>query len=317
MEKVVPILNCKDLSESINFYRDRLGFDARVESWDQAGRPSVAAFARAGVEFRASQDRGDPGSERARELRLKEPGVAVDLYINVDDVDAEYRLLTNRGVRTQSPPEDRFWGERTFTAFDPDGYRLTFAQRIVETAAEESPETEDEFAPVPGPAVRLRPASPPATTPARTPKEPAGPKPAPPRKPVRPGAKQPGARKVAAGKKPTARKAAAKKPARPKVAAKKPTRAKVVAKKLAPAKAAKKAKQGRAGPKVAPSRPSAKPGRSAAARRGPRSTPRSRASQGSRKRAGATARAKQAVKSVRRVTSPSTGRKKGSRARRG
>jgi len=307
MEKVIPILNCKDLRESINFYRDRLGFDAQVESWDEAGRPSVAHLAREGVEFRASQDRGDPGSERARELRLKEPGVAVDLYINLDDVDAEYRLLTSRGVRTQGPPEDRFWGERTFTAFDPDGYRLTFAQRVVETAAEVGLEEEEEITPVPGPAVRSRPTSPPATTPARTPKEPAGPKPEPPREPVGPRAKRPAARRVAASKKPKARKAAVKKPAR----------AKAAVKKQAPGKAAKKAKKGTAGRKVAPSRPPAKPGSSAAGRRGPRSTPPSRASQSPRKRAGTAAQAKQSVRSARKVTSPVSGRKKATRARRG
>ena len=48
-------------------------------------------------------------------------GTGVMLNFNVDDVDAEHKRLTEAGLQTAMPLEDRPWGDRGFSVIDPIG----------------------------------------------------------------------------------------------------------------------------------------------------------------------------------------------------
>ena len=48
----------------------------------------------------------------------------------VDDIDAHHRQAVTEGATIQSEPEDMFWGDRRYEAFDPEGHRWHFAQRL-------------------------------------------------------------------------------------------------------------------------------------------------------------------------------------------
>jgi PhnB protein len=43
-----------------------------------------------------------------------------------DDVDALCKRAEAAGATVESPPADMFWGDRTCTLVDPDGYKWCF-----------------------------------------------------------------------------------------------------------------------------------------------------------------------------------------------
>ena len=51
------------------------------------------------------------------------------LYFMVQDVDAAYRTLSNRGVSFDEPPRDMPWGHRVARLKDPEGRRVCLAQQ--------------------------------------------------------------------------------------------------------------------------------------------------------------------------------------------
>jgi uncharacterized glyoxalase superfamily protein PhnB len=48
----------------------------------------------------------------------------------VDDVDAHYERARASGAAIVDPPADKPFGERQYTAVDPEGHRWTFSQHI-------------------------------------------------------------------------------------------------------------------------------------------------------------------------------------------
>jgi PhnB protein len=48
----------------------------------------------------------------------------------VDDVDRHYVQAKAAGATILSPPEDKFWGDRSYAAIDREGYRWTFRKIV-------------------------------------------------------------------------------------------------------------------------------------------------------------------------------------------
>jgi len=48
----------------------------------------------------------------------------------VDDVDSHYAKARAEGATILSPPEDKFWGDRSYAALDCEGYHWTFRKII-------------------------------------------------------------------------------------------------------------------------------------------------------------------------------------------
>lgn len=123
--KVVPELACRDITASVVFYRDVLGFHVRYE------REGFAYLDRNGAQLMIEAELGSwTTGERQRPY-----GRGINLQIEVEDVGAmlatlktaEYPLF--RGV-TESWYRANGWerGQREFLVQDPDGYLLRFAQ---------------------------------------------------------------------------------------------------------------------------------------------------------------------------------------------
>ena len=53
-------------------------------------------------------------------------GKGMYIYIQVDDVDVEYRHQLKKGLVPASEPRNWSWGNREFILKDPDGYKLCF-----------------------------------------------------------------------------------------------------------------------------------------------------------------------------------------------
>lgn len=125
LTKLTPNLIVADVTRSIAFYRDVLGFS--VLTTVPADAPYVFAIVQSG----------------AVEIFLNAPGPAVDeypvfkdrpiggtltLFIHVDDVRREYEAVKDQ-VQVVMPLEKKWYGVTEFAFTDPDGYVITFAQQ--------------------------------------------------------------------------------------------------------------------------------------------------------------------------------------------
>lgn len=126
-----PILWVNNIERSVAYYREKLGFDLRMAINGTDGAMVHAAVANGAVALMLGYKDGVP-ADPARS------GGGAELYINTDGVDALYRHVRHAGTPLTNEIADQYWGDRTFTVTDPDGYVLTFAQPVRAFAPEES-----------------------------------------------------------------------------------------------------------------------------------------------------------------------------------
>jgi PhnB protein len=124
--KLTPDLGVTSIEKSIAFYRDVLGFNVGYEMPGPDGKLMHADVSSgdASVMF----DRLDWMPEASR----SNLGNGTGLYFNVGDVDidAYYASIRAAGTHVDQEIQDQFWGDRSFTIHDPDGYHLTFAKSV-------------------------------------------------------------------------------------------------------------------------------------------------------------------------------------------
>lgn len=112
-----------DMAISLAFYRDVLGFQLKQSVPEEP--PFVFAWLeRGGVEIFLNDAR--PVLAEFKTLRA---GDTSTLFIVVNDVDALHGQISGR-ARIVMGLTDQFYGMREFAVLDPDGYLMTFAQRI-------------------------------------------------------------------------------------------------------------------------------------------------------------------------------------------
>ena len=98
------ILAVADVSRSVEFYRDRIGFEVEALYDD----PPYAT-----LQLAVAAD-----SARADVL----------LVVEVEDARAEHRRLAETGVRFLAEPHEPPWGGCRFFCVDPDGYLVEIEQ---------------------------------------------------------------------------------------------------------------------------------------------------------------------------------------------
>ncbi|PXY27932.1 VOC family protein [Prauserella muralis] len=110
----------ESLARSVEFYRDVLGFEVRIEG------DGYVEFTMDNTKFALFERTKLP------ELIGGEGGSAPcgEIGFIVEDVDAEARRLREAGVPILTGPVDRPWRERTLHIADPDGNVVEFAQKL-------------------------------------------------------------------------------------------------------------------------------------------------------------------------------------------
>ena len=78
---------------------------------------------------------GNPG-EGYRNPK-EQSGETIGLYVYVEDVDAHYERAKAAGAEITEEPVDQEYGERRYTARDPEGHKWFFATRTKTVAPEE------------------------------------------------------------------------------------------------------------------------------------------------------------------------------------
>jgi uncharacterized glyoxalase superfamily protein PhnB len=126
--KQTPNLVVADLARSVAFYRDLLGFSVTMTVPDQA--PFVfAMLQRDGLDLFVNDIKAvkeDPAYAAMAQVVGKS---GVSLYFDVKGVKALYDALKGKAT-VVAPLERKFYGVTEFNITDPDGYLITFAERL-------------------------------------------------------------------------------------------------------------------------------------------------------------------------------------------
>jgi len=124
LTKLTPNLIVADVSRSIAFYRDVLGFTLGATVPDAA--PFVFAIVQSGpVEIFLNAP--EPATAEYPAFKDRPIGGTLTLFIQVDDVRAAHEAVKNQ-VEIVMPLEKKWYGVTEFAFTDPDGYVITFAQ---------------------------------------------------------------------------------------------------------------------------------------------------------------------------------------------
>ena len=110
------VLHVDDVARALDYYRDKLGFDARA--WEV--NPTHYGYAsRDNCHLHFAHFDGIPPNPN---------GDLFDVYIYVDDVDALHEELVGRGANIEQGPTEQPYGLREIRVRDPHGYVLAFGK---------------------------------------------------------------------------------------------------------------------------------------------------------------------------------------------
>jgi catechol 2,3-dioxygenase-like lactoylglutathione lyase family enzyme len=125
LRSITPTFTVSDMERSLAWYRDGLGFYVGAR-YEDAGRLKGAMLKAGGCEFGLSQDDFSQGRDRVK-------GLGFRIWCNTtQDVDAIAARLRAFGGKIVEEPGDR-WDTYSFTAQDPDGFKITIARETAES----------------------------------------------------------------------------------------------------------------------------------------------------------------------------------------
>jgi uncharacterized glyoxalase superfamily protein PhnB len=127
---VVPVLIYEDVGKAIDWLCGAFGFTERLRVAGRSGIVSHAQLAVAEGAIMLGRQGGNFRSPRAEE-------VTQYVHVSVPDVDAHFDRTKQFGARIDHGPRNMPFGERQYTAVDPEGHRWTFSQHIADVAPEE------------------------------------------------------------------------------------------------------------------------------------------------------------------------------------
>ncbi|MGI9105181.1 MAG: VOC family protein [Pyrinomonadaceae bacterium] len=107
-------LEVNSLQDSVEFYRERLGFV--LQTLTPEAEPPMATLGAGRMRVMLAEQL----------LTMARRGRGVHLFFGVTDVDEYYKQLLARGIADVAAPTDEGWGGRFITLEDPDRYRLFF-----------------------------------------------------------------------------------------------------------------------------------------------------------------------------------------------
>ena len=120
LRSLAPTFTVNDLERSIAWYRDGLGFFV-AERWEEGGRLEGVMLKAGGCQLGLSQDDFSRGRDRPK-------GVGFRIWCETaQDVDAIADRLRAFGGSIAEEPGNR-WASYSFTAQDPDGFKITITQ---------------------------------------------------------------------------------------------------------------------------------------------------------------------------------------------
>jgi len=131
---IVPQIPYHDVRAAIEFLERAFGFrevpSSRVEDENGEIGHAMLAF---GDGVIGLGSHGGHGAQSPKSLG----GESAYVSVYVPDVDVHYQRALAAGARIARGLRDQFWGDRTYEAFDPEGHRWRFHQRVRQVPREE------------------------------------------------------------------------------------------------------------------------------------------------------------------------------------
>ncbi|MCY4105199.1 MAG: VOC family protein [Chloroflexi bacterium] len=126
---IAPILAVEDVDRSLAFYTKQLAFR---QDFCLEGADGQSAFAF--VSMGEGADRAAIGLSRQPLEGPRGQGVVFTVYIpKAMEIDRYYEAVRSRGVPLEEEIKTQYWGDRSFSLRDPDGYYLSLSQTVAET----------------------------------------------------------------------------------------------------------------------------------------------------------------------------------------
>lgn len=125
-KKLTPNLLVAEVSRSLAFYTDVLGFARGMTV------PEESPFVFASVISGAVEVFFNDAETATKEYPVfggREIGASGTLFIELEGIDEFYAGLEGR-VTIVTPLHTQWYGMKEFAVMDPDGYVLTFAERV-------------------------------------------------------------------------------------------------------------------------------------------------------------------------------------------
>jgi uncharacterized glyoxalase superfamily protein PhnB len=126
-KKLTPNLVVRDVAASMDFYRTVLGFETEFTVPEQPPYVFGAVHA-GGVEIFFNDQKAVYDEYPA--LGAKPIGGSLTLYIEVEGIEATLAAVQKSGTKISMPLKEQFYGMREFACEDPEGWIITFAERI-------------------------------------------------------------------------------------------------------------------------------------------------------------------------------------------
>jgi uncharacterized glyoxalase superfamily protein PhnB len=122
--RVMPMITVRSVDDIRNFYVDRLGFSHVMGMVGKDGHLDFCTVVMGEARVMFMRAPGESTTPTG-----KQP---VEIYLEVEDVDALHRRLAKNGVAISEPLTMQWWGDRTFKVLDPNGYEIWFYTHVAE-----------------------------------------------------------------------------------------------------------------------------------------------------------------------------------------
>jgi uncharacterized glyoxalase superfamily protein PhnB len=120
----MPMITVRSVDDIRNFYVDTLGFSHVMGMVGKDGQLDFCTVVLGEARIMFMRAPGDSSGEAG-----KQP---VEIYLEVEDVDALHDRLQKRRVAISDPLTLQWWGDRTFKVLDPNGYEIWFYTNVAE-----------------------------------------------------------------------------------------------------------------------------------------------------------------------------------------
>lgn len=121
IRQIAPLFFTVDIPSTLEYYREKLGFDC-LGTWQDPPVYAIVARDRQAIHFRCAPPPAANPDKYADEL--------LDAYVHVDNADALYEEFAGRGVETVRKLGDTPWNTREFVIRDCDGRLLAFGASL-------------------------------------------------------------------------------------------------------------------------------------------------------------------------------------------
>lgn len=140
---ITPQLTMEDAAKAIDWYKEAFGATEESRALGPDGKVIHAEVKIGDSSFMLNDDVMGGNTNKAH------GGSPISMWVYVADCDALFNRAVNAGARVADGPmgqlQDQFWGDRTGTVIDPEGYRWNIATHKEDLTADELKTRQDEW----------------------------------------------------------------------------------------------------------------------------------------------------------------------------